>query len=236
MPTEKTSTRALTGVRTMTKTFESALMDWRENPDPSIPSVFNSVSGFQNTQWQGVENKAMIYSEDYFDLSGYELDDLTVGIMDARVQDPGIYTYSGIEDVFICYDLFSQERLTMDDLKLIKTNHTPTTMSAPGMPDGPLDRSQITFGLMRMFARNSNIASLPTMMLNSRTVRFGSGNATAVQKLWCYRIIVFISTPGDGDTILVPATHHVMIADVRQEKELPYMMRLRRSYELATGN
>ncbi len=232
----KESTRALTGMRTMTKQFESGYLYWDEHIEPGVPSNFKPVPGFYNTQWQGVDNKAMLYAESYFDFSGYELDDLTVGIVDARVQDPGVYTYSGMEDVFMCYDLFSQERLSEDDLKLIKSNHTLTTMSAPGMPDGPLDRSQITFGLFRMFAKNANITGLPTMMLNTRTVRFGSGSATAVQKLWCYRIIVFMQTPANGDEVLIPATTQVMIGDVRKEEELPYMMRLRRSYELATGN
>lgn len=237
----KESTRALTGMRTLTKQYSSGVMDWSENPDPAIPNHFvpapmSSGSLYDESQWQGVDNKAMLFCESYFDLSGYELDDLTVGIVDARVQDPGVYTYSGLEDVFFCYDLYSQERLTIDDLKLIKSNHTLERMSSPGMPDGPLDRAQIIFGLCRLFAKNANITGLPTMMLNARTVRFGSGNATAVQKLWCYRIVVFLQTPANGDRIVIPATNHIMIADVRKEDELPYMMRLRRSYELATGN
>lgn len=237
----KESTRALTGMRTLTKQYMSGVMDWENNPDPHTPSRFvpaplSQGPVYDPTQWQGVDNKAMLFTESYFDLSGYELDDLTVGILDARVQDPGVYTYSGLEDVFFCYDIFSQERLTIDDLKLIKSNHTLERMSAPGMSDGPLDRSQIVFGMMRLFAKNANITGLPTMMLNARTVRFGSGNATAVQKLWTYRIVVFIQTPAGGDRVVIPATTHVMIADVRKEDELPYMMRLHRSYELATGN
>ena len=237
----KESTRALTGMRTLTKQYLSAAMDWDAQVGPGsiskfIPAPMAAGSLFDQSNWQGVDNKAMLFAESYFDLSGYELDDLTVGIVDARVQDPGVYTYSGLEDVFFCYDIYSQERLTVDDLKLIKSNHTLERMSAPGFGDGPLDRSQIVFGMMRLFAKNANITGLPTMMLNTRTVRFGSGNATAVQKLWCYRIVVFIQTPAGGDRIVIPATTHVMIADVRKEDELPYMMRLRRSYELATGN
>lgn len=237
----KDSTRALTGMRTLSKQYMSGIMDWEANVGPGaiskfVPAPIATGTGFSETQWQGVDNKAMLFTESYFDLSGYELDDLTVGIVDARVQDPGVYTYSGLEDVFFCYDIYSQERLTVDDLKLIKTNHTLTSMSAPGMAEGPLDRSQIVFGMMRLFAKNANITGLPTMMLNTRTVRFGSGNATAVQKLWTYRIVVFIQTPAGGDRIVIPATTHLMIADVQKEDELPYMMRLSRSYELSTGN
>ena len=237
----KDSTRALTGMRTLSKQYMSGVMDWEANVGPGaiskfVPAPIATAPGFSETQWQGVDNKAMLFTESYFDLSGYELDDLTVGIVDARVQDPGVYTYSGLEDVFFCYDIYSQERLTVDDLKLIKSNHTLEAMSAPGMAAGPLDRSQIVFGMMRLFAKNASITGLPTMMLNTRTVRFGSGNATAVQKLWTYRIVVFIQTPAGGDRIVIPATTHLMIADVQKEDELPYMMRLSRSYELSTGN
>jgi len=234
----KDSTRALTGMRTLSKQYMSGVMDW--TLEDSIyrfrPAPLTSGPLYAPTQWQGVDNKAMLFTESYFDLSGYELDDLTVGIVDARVQDPGVYTYSGLEDVFFCYDIYSQERLTIDDLKLMKSLHTLERMSAPGMAEGPLDRSQIVFGMCRLFAKNANITGLPTMMLNTRTVRFGSGNATAVQKLWTYRIIVFIQTPAGGDRIVIPATTHLMIADVQKEDELPYMMRLSRSYELSTGN
>ena len=228
------SSRALTGMRTITKQIESAYMNYSLNPSPTVPSRWNLPAGYEDSQWEGVDDKAMCFAESYIDLSGYELDDLTVAIVDARVQDPGVYTYSGNEDIFICYDIFSQERLSLDDLKLIKSNHTLTTMNGPGMPDGPLDRSQIVFGLSRVFARNANVTGLPTLMLNARTVRFGSGNATAVQKLWVYRIIVFLQTPQDNDKLLIPAATMVLIADVVKEDELPYMMRLKRSYELAT--
>jgi hypothetical protein len=101
------------------------------------------------------------------------------------------------------------------------------------MSEGPLDRSQIVFGLSRVFARNTTVTGLQTLMLNTRTVRFGSGNPTAVQKLWAYRIVVFLQTPADADKLLIPASTFVLIAQVVQEDDLPYMMRLKRSYELS---
>jgi hypothetical protein len=227
-----TSTRALTGIRTLTLQVEPAYMFYSLNPSPSVPSLWANFASYES-QWKGVDDKAMAYNESYFDLSGYELDDLTLAIIDAKVQDPGVYTYSGNEDIFICYDIFSQERLTEDDLRLIKSNHTITNMSAPGMSEGPLDRSQIVFGLSRVFARNTTVTGLQTLMLNTRTVRFGSGNPTAVQKLWAYRIVVFLQTPADADKLLIPASTFVLIAQVVQEDDLPYMMRLKRSYELS---
>jgi hypothetical protein len=226
----KASTRALTGPRILTKQFEMADMTFVV-PTPSTGAWENAAS--RETQWRGVVGKAIAYNEQYFDLSGYEIDDLTLATVDVKIQDPGIYTYSGDADVFACYDIISQERLTTADLEQIKFNNTTLRQSAPGQALGPLDRAQIVSGTYRLFAKNANIAGLPTLMLNQRTVRFGSGNATAVQKLWIYRLIVFIVGPSVGDVLVVPATTVVLMGNVVKEDELPYMMRLKRSYELA---
>ena len=71
------------------------------------------------------------------------------------------------------------------------------------------------------------------LMVNARTVKFGSGNPTAVQKLWVYRIVIFLQTPVAGDKLVIPATNVILLADVFKEDELVYMQRLKRSYELA---
>lgn len=222
--------RALTGRRVLTQQFENADMvytqdgvnfQWENHPTAE-------------SEWQSVFGKAMTYNEQYLDLTGYELDDLTLGTVTCRLQDPGVYMYSGDADVFGVYDIVSQERLTEEDMRSIKANFTATTQSAPGMSAGPLDRAQIVSGTFRLFTKNSNIVGLPTLMLNARTVRFGSGSPTAVQKLWCYRIVVFITGPLLGDTLTIPASTLILIGDVYKEDELPYMMRLKRSYELST--
>ena len=213
----------------MTKQFENADMvytqdgvnfQWENHPTAE-------------SEWQTVTGKAMTYNEQYLDLSGYELDDLTLGVLTNQIQDPGAYMYSGNADVMAVYDILSQERLTEDDMRSIKSNNTATTQSAPGMPLGPLDRSQIVTGTYRLFAKNASIASLPSLMLNTRTVTFGSGNPTTVQKLWCYRIVVFLVGPLLGDALTIPASTFVVVGDVFKEDDLEYMMRLKRSYELA---
>ena len=222
------SDRALTGRRVLTQQFENADMIYDQT---GSDFEWKNYSGAES-EWKGVFNKAMVYNEQYLDLSGYELDDLTLGTVSCRIQDPGIYMYSGDADVFGVYDIVSQERLSNEDMRTIKSNFTPTTQSAPGMSAGPLDRSQIVSGTFRLFTKNANITGLPTLMLNARTVRFGSGQPTAVQKLWCYRIVVFVTGPLQNDLLVIPAATLVLLANVYKEDELPYMMRLKRSYEL----
>lgn len=228
------SSRALTGPRTLTSQIEEGYLTYQYSADPNIDDIWKPVGGIgTTTQWQSVTNKAMCYAESYFDLSGYELDDLTLSPISVKVQDPGVYMYTGDADVFCVYDILSMERLSEDDLKLIKTNCKVDRQSAPGQARGPLDRSQVMFGLYRFFAKNGNITGLPQLMLNARTVRFGSGHSTAVQKLWIYRIVVFIQSPANNDKLTIPGCTFVLNAEITKEDEVPYMFRLKRSYELA---
>lgn len=229
---KSTSTRALTGTRVMTKQAEQAYMYWDDGTTSGGPIMMKSPLD-QMSQWQGVENKAMAYYETYFDLSGYELDDLTVFIRSGRVQDAGIHTFSGNTDCFQIYDILSNERLTEEMLREIKANNRDIRSKAPNSIHGPLDYSQVIYGRYRLFSKNANLTSLPDLMLNCRDVRFGSGQATTVQKLWWYRIIVFTTTPENDEFILVPASTFVLVAEVGKEDDLAYIMRQKRSYELA---
>ena len=232
--TTATSTRALTGIRTMTTQFEMAAMYWNFEPPASstfLPSTNPNVGSFAN--WQGLTNLPAFYNETYLDLSGYELDDLTAVPMDVKVQDPGVHIFTGSSQVFCIYDVLSQERLSEDDLRLLAENNRTNRQMGLGMPEGPLDRSQVVFGLYRFFTNNVSQTGMPSLMLNARTVRFGSGQPTAVQKLWAYRIVIFAGEPAPDVEVVIPAATFVMTANIVQEDTLPYMMRLKRSYELS---
>jgi len=227
------STRALTGIRTLTTQFEMGSFMWHNLPPSS--SQWKPVGPItpSPTNWQSIVNLPVVWSEQYLDLSGYELDDLTLIPRDVKVQDPGVYLYSGSGHVFCVYDILSQERLSEAEIDFIGENNRTNRQSAPGMPRGPLDREQIIFGLYRFFSNNTSQTGMPQLMLNARTVRFGSGQPTAVQKLWAYRIVIFADSPAADDTIVIPAATFVLNAQIVKEEDLPYLMRLKRSYELS---
>jgi len=233
---KESSTRALTGPRTLTTQFEMASMMWFNLPPASSQfKPLGPISGsFAN--WQALVNLPVIYNENYLDLSGYELDDLTLIPSSVTVQDPGVYLYSGQGHVFCVYDILSQERLTVAQIDQLGELNRTNRQAGPGMPGGPLDREQIVYGLYRFFSNNTTQTGMPQLMLNARTVRFGSGQPTAVQKLWAYRIVIFADSPAADDTVVIPACTFVLNAEIVKEKELSYMMRLKRSYELGTGH
>ncbi len=229
------STRALTGPRTLTTQFEMGAMRWDQSGSPGdakfVPTTSTPVGSYSG--WEAITGLPVMYNEEYFDLSGYELDDLTLLPMDVKVQDPGVHLYTGTGHVFCIYDILSQERLTEAQIDFLGENNRTNRQEGPGMPAGPLDRSQIVYGLYRFFTNNTTQTGMPQLMLNSRTVRFGSGNPTAVQKLWAYRIVIFADSPGVNDEVTIPAATFVLNAQIIKEEDLPYLMRLKRSYELS---
>jgi len=231
MAKKNKSGRALTGIRQLVKQVPTCQATW--TPDPGTwQSLVSPSMGWSNI-FDPTGLNCGVYHESYLDLSGYELDDLTTVLRTVRVQDPGVYLFSGQDKVFCVYDLITSERLTETDLQSILTNNSELIQSGPGFELGPLDRDQIHFGLYRMFGHNSTNVGLPQLMVNLRTSRFGSGEPTAVQKLWVYRVMVMFGQPAGPQTIALPSTAFVVNAEIIKESEMPYMMRLKRSYELA---
>jgi hypothetical protein len=76
--------------------------------------------------------------------------------------------------------------------------------------------------------------SITNLLLPATGGSLGSAEPTAVQKLWVYRVLIPTATDLSTSTWVVPATRFVLGAEIVKEDDLPYMMRLKRSYELAT--
>ena len=232
----KAATRALTGSRQLVEQFEAAGMYWHAADKKWKPIPSANIGSFANWKTIASHDLPMFYNEGYYDLSGYELDNLTLAPISIDVQDPGVYLFSGTDQVFCVYDMLTTERLTEDDIDLLSDNNRINRQQGPGMPEGPLDRDQIIFGLYRFFAHNSTQTGMANLMLNARTVRFGSGEPTTVQKLWAYRIVIFADSPADSTETFIPACNFVLNAEIFKEESAEYLMRQKRSYELATGN
>jgi len=62
---------------------------------------------------------------------------------------------------------------------------------------------------------------------------FSSLEPTAADKLYCYRIVSIIAAPSEIDAALVSPTRVLIPGNISAEPKLEYMMRLKRSYELA---
>ena len=219
MATKETSTRALTGKRVINLGVSQC------NLTLVLADGWTGQGSWQPLQAGSV---AGVYSENYFDLSGYELDDLTLVPEFLQLQD-GLPYFGGSNVASLrVFDVVSQERINPLDIYL-----DLITGGYPGSPTTPFDWSQILMCNFRYFLPQTDFTDA-NLMLPATSGSFGSSEPTAVQKLWTYRIVIVAGALADGDILNLPATRFVLGADIIKEGDLEYMMRLKRSYELST--
>tara|TARA_R100000951_G_scaffold81425_1_gene69122 strand:+ start:284 stop:931 length:648 start_codon:yes stop_codon:yes gene_type:complete len=212
---EKKSPRALTGQRILSM------------PISNYQSTRTATGWAGDKMWEpvGIAGANGICAETYFDLSAYELDDLTLVPQLMQLQD-GLPYFSEQTESLEVYDVISQERLNPDDFILYSLGG-----DYPSSPGSTEDWSQILMCNTRFFAPTNDF-QYATLYLPATQGSFGSSEPTAVQKLWVYRIVL-VRGGAEGSYLSVPATRFVLGAEIIQEDDLPYMMRLKRSYELS---
>ena len=164
-------------------------------------------------------------------MSAYELDDLTLVPTAISLQDGLPYTTTSQDPTtqLPIFDIVSQERLSMDEIYSIYT----AGYNYPSSPASKQDWSQIQMCNFRLLTPQTDF-SITNLLLPATGGSLGSAEPTAVQKLWVYRVLIPTATDLSGSTWVVPATRFVLGAEIVQEEDLPYMMRLKRSYELST--
>ena len=219
MAKEKTSTRALTGPRLMNIAVPSTIATFSNN------NVWEATNG-----WETLGNE-VVYYENYFDLSAYELDDLTLIPTAISLQDGMPYTTTSQDPLtqLPIFDIVSQERLSMDEISTIYV----AGGDYPGSPASTQDWKQLLMCNFRLLTPQTDFL-VTNLLLPATGGSLGSAEPTAVQKLWVYRVLIPTATDLSASTWVIPATRFVLGADIVKEDELPYMMRLKRSYELAT--
>lgn len=208
--------RALLGPRRLTKEIPAY-------QGIHADGVFPAFAGWIN----GGLNDAIMY-ETYFDMSGLTLDDLTFVPGGVQLQDPGRYSCTNVDaaDVEVL-DIISQERLTIVDI-----DANLSLGNAPGMMITTEDFTQIIFGQYRLMLRQTT-SSNTEILTTVDGGNFSSQEPTAAAKVWCYRFMRVNNAPlAGGNDLRIPASRFVVVGTTIEEKELSYMMRLKRSYEL----
>ena len=220
-PTEKTTTRALEGPRVLQKSVDE------------YTGVFLDGYGFPAYKgWVPSTTGAALMHEQFIDLSGYSNDQMTVIPTGATLQDPGYYITTGVSPVTSVFviDIISQEKLLVDDVE----DDWRTTGNVPSMPTSREDFNQIIFGQARWMAPSTNFTFLTGLTPISQG-QFGSASPTTVAKLWLYRFLIYGTIDATNDLLTCNATRFVIGATAVKEKDLTFLMRQKRSYELGTG-
>jgi hypothetical protein len=97
------------------------------------------------------------------------------------------------------------------------------------------DRSVIIHGESKVYTLDSTISiggqSDIFKLIDRQT--YSSLEPTAADKLYCYRIVYLSATDGELTDVILPDSRVLMPGTLSAEPKLEYMMRLKRSYELA---
>lgn len=177
-------------------------------------------------QWSivtGSTNAAVQRS--YFDLSGYNKDFLTTFVQGIEIQDPG--PLAGSDNANELLEIISTELISDADIVAFTAG---SGFSGPGYSLSTNSMDQVIYGRRRMYTLNSTITPI-IPNLHSVDI-WGTASAVTSDKIHITRIL--ITTTIDSLTF-VSDTNVVMTAIIAKEKDLPFLMRQKRSYELATG-
>jgi len=225
------STRAMTGPRTLTEMIPPCLAQFDVPTSTWNPVTQGSFhSGNISDSWQVIASvPSAVAFETNMDLSGYELDDLTIYPLFIGLQDPGTYSASaGTNARMRIIDIVSQERLDL----LTTVDEAMFFNAMPGMSATNIDFVQILSGQFRMGVSNTTLADT-SLMQTIQTSDFGSASPTSVRRLWLYRFIIPSGTYTPASELKIPASRFVIRANIAKESDLSYLMRQKRSYELA---
>ena len=210
---------------------------------PRLLAQWDSVAGQMDAGKEGWfrHNDTLYSHETTIDLSGYAAESLSFVPTAVGIQDPGIYyvlqangatgpstlLFTQVLDIITSVPIDPQ---VISDLQ--------TFSIGMGMLGSTEDFQSIVMGQYRMMTP-SNTLQLPAYQQLQRSQRFDSGEPTAADKLFCYRIVkVFAEGSaepwGNGSLIQSPAARQILQGVMTTENELVHLMRMKSSLELAS--
>ena len=186
--------------------------------------------------WQLYTGNTLVYWEGSIDLSGYALDKKTFYPAAAFTQDANAFvSFNGSGQTV--WTVVSSIPRTIDELvNIFNYLSAPGFISGgtgPSIPQEQMDWNTVLYGETNINLINSTLPALgicqPVI-----TKSWGSLAPTAADKLYVTKIVLPATLSSTiGDSLSIPASRIVIAGEMLQEPKLEYMMRLKRSYELA---
>lgn len=213
---------------------------------PFLAADYDRNTGYTNypSGYRQLDAQTFVH-ETRIDLTGYAKDDMTVyfrnGFEQKGGQDTVVWnSYDAKFDAIAEVTLVSSVPFTDSQLLLTIAYQPGFIMPGIGVDFGNFDRTHIIYGRFEVKYANSVVGSTDfsaggfASLMNAVDNNFSSLEPTAADCLYCYRVL-YLPTPGDTDItqVAIPAKRVLLSTTVDKEEELPYMMRLKRSYELA---
>lgn len=169
-------------------------------------------------------------SDTYFDLAGLSQREKTLFFDGATVQEflNPFHTGGQPGDSIVVYDLMTSEPLSDAELlQYIGLGNFANSGAGIGY-------QETIYGRVRQYAVDLDTAAWGFFMLFSDN-QIGSLEATASDRVYCYRIVT-IGAPTQATDITIISARYLLKAEAKEEAEFQYLMRLRRSFELAQSS
>lgn len=200
----------------------------------ALVSTYDPIVGNWMTLngWQAA-SATVLFHETQIDLSGYAAKSLTYFPEAVGIQDPGVHLFAGGPGASYTA-LQVLDIITSVPMDILEISNAQATLNiGPGMLGSTREAETILMGQYRFFTPNTFL-TYPNYVQLERSQTFGSGDPTAADKLFCYRIVTTLTDDlSTGSTLVIPAARQILNGYMDEEPELVYMQRLKRSYELA---
>ena len=216
-------------LRVLTKPvpFGGGEMDVSENLNtsdyPGWDVITHSQTSVQVTCWQGS-----------IDLSGYTREDQTWFTRSVQLQGvPYLFATTVPTNLgpFWLHDIVTVIPLTNDQLASLAYGITfPGGLSTLPVV-GDIDLQDIIWG--RATRLSQSLAAANGVLRLDGQEFYGTNNGTASDKIYLYRVFVNPLILGASESFTTGASAFVLSGAVDTEPDLEYIMRLKRSYELA---
>ena len=230
MTDEKTSTRALTGKRSMSLFVPRLQYVWE-------PMGAQWVKASPGDQWRIVNDFLGWSYSSYIDTSGYNMDDLTIMFDSIGQLEGGRSQFAGQSSARIqVVDLVMTQAISEDEEQNIMFEIRNSNI-VPGsfLSALPYDWEMVQYGRFREYIATTVATGAQDVYAQVTDNQFGSLEPTTADKLHVYRFVILVGwTPleGEGYTIRMPSSRTVVNAEIVKEKDLSFMMRQKRSFEL----
>jgi len=208
----------LEGPRILDKGFSGGVITNDSEPPPS--------TGATSTGGIGKLSDNVFAIRGYYDLSGYTQDDLTAFFAGVTIQEQ--FTPHGTLPGWIV-DMITTHQLSSADI--IDAHFDTATLDLPGFNLSTFDMNQVIFARTRTFNTSAEWGQTSEF---GRT-QWGTCSASTSEKVYLTRIIYTAIPIIPEATFTIPPCNYVTSIVVGREPDLTFMMRQRRSYELATG-
>jgi hypothetical protein len=192
------------------------------NSADAPPSTTSSVVG----EWAKLSDTVYV-QRSYYDLSGYNKDFLTAFMQGVEVQEEH-GAFGQINGYLV--EILSTEKLDDGEITGAAIEDPAATLDLPGFPLSTFYQSHIIFGRNRKYVTSTTWGGIGLFS----TSMWGTCTAATADKIHITRI--WYSNPPlvQDQVVNLPPVNIVLAIIVGKEDELPFLMRQKRSYELAT--